>query len=102
MIARGPSFASLVATTFDEIRRSGQGHARVLCRLAAVLEELLDRTADPRRRAVLLAQAARLRTAGHRGLRDPVDRDALEAVRARLLGLAGGDAFSAPRHAASG
>jgi hypothetical protein len=57
----------------------------------------------PRRRAVLPAQAARLRTAGHRGLRDPVDRDALEAVLARLLGMALGPvAFSAPRHAASG
>lgn len=64
VIARGPSFGSLLDEALDEIRRSAAGNARVLARMLCILQEVVacassaDRLERLRRHAELIALTA--------------------------------------------
>ncbi len=60
VIARGPTFAAMVAESFDEIRRSAAGNVTVLATVARSLAMLSEITTDPAREMVLLEQVEAL------------------------------------------
>jgi len=57
VIARGPTFDSLLAEAFDQIRQSAEGNVAVLARLVEALETIAKATVHTRRRQGLRTQA---------------------------------------------
>ena len=53
VIARGPSFASLLAAAFDQIRQNAKGNVAILTRLLEALEIIAGQTASIQRRQSL-------------------------------------------------
>lgn len=56
VIARGPTFASLVTTAFDQIRDAAEGNTAVIVQLLRVLEQAAHQTDARDRREILLKQ----------------------------------------------
>jgi uncharacterized membrane protein len=84
VLARGPTFASLVAESFDQIRENAGGNVAVLTRLFEVLGMVAEQVNSAERRAVLLSQADRTAEVVLRTVAAPTDRHAVEAVAATL------------------
>ena len=57
VIARGPTFESMLAEAFDQIRQNAEGNVAVLTRLVEALETIVEATLDTRRRQGLRTQA---------------------------------------------
>ena len=57
VIARGPTFDSLLAEAFDQIRQNAEGNVAVLARLVEALETIAKATVHTRRRQGLRTQA---------------------------------------------
>ena len=75
VIARGPSFRSLVNTGFDEIRRSAAGNVNILERMLAVIERVASFTEASDRRAVLAEHVDRIEEVARRTV--PADEERL-------------------------
>ena len=56
VIAIGPTFASLVAESFDQIRGSAKGNVAIMLRMLGALQTIASLTASPSRRRVLREQ----------------------------------------------
>ena len=56
IIAVGPTFASLVAESFDQLRGSANGNVAIMLRMLKVLQTIGTRTASPGRRETLREQ----------------------------------------------
>ncbi len=88
VIAIGPTFASLVAESFDQIRASGSGNVAILRRMLGALQTIASLTASPGRRRVLREHADDLAETAVRTLENPRDRARFEhrlaQVRAAL------------------
>jgi uncharacterized membrane protein len=88
VIARGPTFRSLVDTAFDEIRRSAAGNISVLERLLASIERIAGFCSAPGRREVLREHVDRIAEIADRTIPSAADRehvvDRCNAVRRRL------------------
>ncbi len=88
VIAIGPTFASLAAEAFDQIRDSGSGNVAILLRMLDAVEIIGSLTGNPGRRRVLREHAQWLAEAGERTLESPRDRvrfgHRLAQVRAAL------------------
>jgi uncharacterized membrane protein len=56
VIAKGPSFESLLAESFDQIRRNAKGDVVILSRILDALQLLASLTASPSRRRALREQ----------------------------------------------
>jgi uncharacterized membrane protein len=74
VIAIGPTFASLVAESFDEIRSSAEGNVAVLLRMLGALQGIAGLTTSGNRRRVLLEQAECIAEVAARTIRSPHDR----------------------------
>jgi uncharacterized membrane protein len=77
LITRGPSYESLLAEAFDEIRQNAEGNVTVLGSLLDSLEVLAGRLRDGTRRDGLRRHAEAVQEAVGRSIRATVDRDAL-------------------------
>jgi uncharacterized membrane protein len=84
VIAKGPSFASLLAESFDQIRQNAAGNTAVLTRLLQALETIAGQTANLRRRQALLQQAELIAALAERTIPSPHDRGDVEAAMLRL------------------
>jgi uncharacterized membrane protein len=84
VMARGPSFASLLATAFDQIRQNADGNVAVLTRLLEALEIIADQTANIQRRQTLWQQAELIASAAERTITSPHDRAGVSASFVRL------------------
>ena len=84
VIARGPSFASLLAEAFDQIRQNAAGNVAVLTRLLESLEIIAGQTANLRRRQALRQQAELIVAVAERTIVSPHDREDVEAAMLRL------------------
>lgn len=84
MIAQGPTFKSMVALAFDQIRTAGQSQAAVGLRVLEVLEDLATATESPKRRRVLLEQANLMGKAADTGVQDERDRERINEQLERL------------------
>jgi uncharacterized membrane protein len=85
VIARGPSFESLVGEALDQIRRSAERHPSVLHRLIGVIGTVASETQDHGRRIVLRRHVEAVVEAIGRSVTSPHDRAELEAEAARVL-----------------
>ncbi len=74
VIAIGPTFTSLVAESFDQIRANGSGNVAVLLRMLDALQTIASLTDDPGRRRVLREHADHLAETSARTLESPRDR----------------------------
>jgi uncharacterized membrane protein len=84
VIARGPSFASLLAGAFDQIRQNAAGNVAVLTRLLQVLEIIAGQTANLRRKQALRQQVELIAAVAERTIASPHDRGDIEAAKLRL------------------
>ena len=84
VIARGPSFPSLLAEAFDQIRQNAAGNVAVLTRMLEALETIAGQTANLRRRQALRQQAELIAAQAERTIASPHDRGRVEAAMLRL------------------
>jgi uncharacterized membrane protein len=84
VIARGPSFASLLAEAFDQIRQNAEGNVAVLGRLLQTLEIIVGQTTDYQRRLALRQQAELIAAVAERTIPSPHDLGEVEAAMLRL------------------
>jgi uncharacterized membrane protein len=88
VIARGPSFESLLADAFDQIRQNAAGNVAIMVRMLGALQTIGSLTASPGRRWVLLEHVRRIAELAGRTIEAPSDQarfeSHLERVRAAL------------------
>lgn len=85
VIARGPSFESLLADAFDQIRQNAEGNVAVLTRQLEALETIAGQTANAGRRQALRQQAVLICAAAEGTIPSPHDRAGVKAVSERLF-----------------
>jgi len=89
VIAKGPSFQSLLSDAFDQIRESARGNVAILLQLLAALQTIASLTTCPGRRASLGDEVQCTAELAGRTIESPRDRDRfenrLERVREALL-----------------
>jgi len=74
VITRGPTFPSLMADAFDQIRQNAEGNVAVLARLLQVLTTLAGRTSDEQRRHAIHQQADLVAETAERSVPSAHDR----------------------------
>ncbi|MBN2292057.1 MAG: DUF2254 domain-containing protein [Pirellulales bacterium] len=74
VIAKGPSFESLVAESFDQIRGSAKGNVAILSRMLGAFETLACLTDSPHRRRALREQVQWIAELAERTIESPHDR----------------------------
>ncbi|MEX0643558.1 MAG: DUF2254 domain-containing protein [Pirellulales bacterium] len=84
VITRGPTFGSLLAEAFDQIRQNAEGNVAVLRRLLLALEIIARQTANIRRRQALRQQADLIASTAERTIPSPHDSASVAASLARL------------------
>ena len=84
VIARGPSFESLLAEAFDQIRQNAEGNVAVLTRQLQALETIAGRTASARRRQALRQQADMIAAVAERTITSPHDGEGVKVASVRL------------------
>ena len=84
VIARGPSFESLLAEAFDQIRQNAEGNVAVLTRQLQALETIAGQTANARRRQALRQQADLIAAVAERTITSPHDGAGVKAASVRL------------------
>jgi len=84
LIGVGPTYASLVAESFDEVRVSAEGNVAVLLRILGALETLGGLEADPGRRSVLREHVAAIAETAARTIASPRDRGLFESRLERV------------------
>lgn len=84
MIAIGPTFAGLVAESFDQIRGSAMGNVAIMLRMLGALQTIGSLTASPSRRRVLREQAHWVAELAERTIESPHDRARFESRLARV------------------
>jgi uncharacterized membrane protein len=84
VIAIGPTFASLVAESFDQIRSSAAGNVGIMLRMLGALQTITSLTASPIRRRTLREQVQWIAELAERTIDSPHDRERLESRLARM------------------
>jgi len=85
VIARGPSFESLLAEAFDQIRQNAEGNVAVLTRQIQALEIIAGQTESVRRRQALRRQALLIAAVSERTVTWPHDGAGVNAASQRLF-----------------
>jgi uncharacterized membrane protein len=84
VIAIGPTFASLVAESFDQIRGSAAGNVAIMLRMLGSLQTIASLTGSPSRRRVLREQVGCVAELAARTIESPHDRTRFESRLARV------------------
>ena len=79
MIAKGPSFQSLLSDAFDQIRESARGNLGIMLRMLGSLQTIASLTADRSRRQALHEQVEWIAELAKRTLESPHDRSRFES-----------------------
>jgi uncharacterized membrane protein len=85
VIAKGPSFESLLAESFDQIRRSAKGDVVILSRILGALQLLAGLTASPSRRRALREQVQWIAELAGRTIDSAQDRAAIDRQLTRVF-----------------
>ena len=88
VVARGPSFASLLGEAVDQIRQNADSNVAVLVRLLEVLGVLAQRTQDAERRRLLREHADLMVETAERSVPALVDRARVRAARTQAFAAA--------------
>jgi uncharacterized membrane protein len=86
VIAIGPTFAGLVAESFDQIRGSAEGNVAIMLRMLGALQTIASLTGSPSRRRVLREQVDGIAESAERTIESPHDRARFESRLARERG----------------
>ncbi|MFO7649736.1 MAG: DUF2254 domain-containing protein [bacterium] len=78
VITIGPTFASLVAESFDQIRGSATGNVAVMLRMLGALQTIASVTVSPSRRRALREQVQWIAELAERTIESPHDRARFE------------------------
>jgi len=84
VIAKGPSFQSLLSDAFDQIRESAKGNLGIMLRMLGSLETIASLTSDPGRRQALNEQVEFVAELANRSLESPHDRTRFETRLAQV------------------
>jgi uncharacterized membrane protein len=84
VIAKGPSFESLLDESFDQIRSSDKGDLAIISRMLDALHTLAGVTASPQRRRTLREQVERLAELAERTVESSHDRSRINARLTRV------------------
>ncbi|CAN5373418.1 DUF2254 domain-containing protein [soil metagenome] len=84
VITIGPTFAGLVAESFDQIRSSAMGNLGVMLRMLDALQTIAGLTASPIRRQALRGQMESIAELANRTIESPPDRARFEGRLARV------------------
>ncbi|MBM9535648.1 DUF2254 domain-containing protein [Desulfobulbus alkaliphilus] len=84
IITRGPSFESLLADAFDQIRQNGVGNVAIMMRLLGALHTIAGQTVDPGRRRAVGDRMLWVAELAERTLGSPYDRKRFERELARV------------------
>jgi uncharacterized membrane protein len=84
VIAIGPTFAGLVAQSFDQIRSNAMGNVAVMIRMLGAFQTVGSLTASPSRRRALREQAHWIAELAQRTIESPHDRALFESRLARV------------------
>jgi uncharacterized membrane protein len=84
IIAIGPTFAGLVAESFDQVRGSASGNLGMMLRMLGSLHTIASLTASPNRRQVLSEQVECIAELAARTIESPHDRARFESRVARV------------------
>ena len=98
VIARGPSFESLLAEAFDQIRQNAEGNVAILTRQLQSLELIAGQTANARRRQTLRKQADLIVAVAERTIPSPHDGAGVKAASVRLSQVLDGRCRGNPYH----
>ncbi len=79
VITIGPSFADLVAESFDQIRGSAAGNVGVMLRMLGALQTIGSLTTNPSRRRTLQQEVQGIAELGERTIESPHDRARFES-----------------------
>lgn len=85
VIAKGPSFESLLAESFDQIRRSAKGDVVIMSRMLDALQLLASLTASPSRRRALRAQVRWIAELAGRTIESAHDRAVIDRHLSRVF-----------------
>ena len=78
MIAIGPTFASVLDDSFDQIRSSGEGNAAIMLRRLGAEDTIGKLTVSHHRREALLEHVQRIAEVATRTIESPHDRHHVE------------------------
>jgi uncharacterized membrane protein len=84
VIAKGPSFKSLLAESFDQIRCSTEGNLSIMLRMLGALQTIASLTAMPGRRRALREQVQWIGELAERTLESTHDRARIDTRLARV------------------
>lgn len=84
VITIGPTFASLVAESFDQVRSSAEGNVAIMLRMLGALQTIARFTASPSRRRVLREQVQWIAELADRTIESPHDRERFESRLAQV------------------
>ena len=84
VITSGPTFAKLVAESFDQIRGSAGGNVGIMLRMLGALQTIGSLTASPIRRRLLREQVQRLAELAERTVESSHDRSRIDARLTRV------------------
>lgn len=93
VIAKGPSFESLLAESFNQIRSNAKGNVAIMSRMLGALQTLASLTANPHRRRVLGKQVQWIAETAERSIESAHDHARIdtrlkrvrEAIKARAV-----------------
>lgn len=84
VITIGPTFAGLVAESFDQIRGSAAGNVGVMLRMLGAMQTIGSLTTNPSRRRALREEAQWIAELAERTIESPHDRARFESRLARV------------------
>jgi uncharacterized membrane protein len=84
VIAKGPSFESLLAESFDQIRSSAKGDVAIMSRMLDAFQTLAGLTAGPHRRRALREQVQWIAELAERTVESAHDRARIDTRLARV------------------
>ena len=84
VIAKCPSFASLLSESFDQIRSNAKGDVAIMSRMLGAFQTLAGLTASSRRRRALGEQAQWIAELAERSLKSDHDRARIDSRLARV------------------
>ena len=84
VIARGPSFETLLCEAFEQIRRDAERNVTILLQLLGALQTIADLTTSPSRRWMLRQEVEEIAEVADRTIVSPHDRDQLGSKLAQV------------------
>ena len=84
VVARGPSFESLLAEAFDQIRQNAAGNVAIMLRMLNAMQTIASLTVNPSRRRAIRENVQWIADLAERTIKSPYDRARFESRLVRV------------------